>query len=211
MIICKMMDTGKRALPGFSIHFFKKLNHFITGKYFSQKNMTTIIKLQHQNILLTIFILLITATQSCNEAIKENKDATNNEASSKTETPDYFNLRPTLEKQYGYTHAVKIGNDLKISGAVSMSDSGVVIGPGNLELQMKNCYSDLEKILQHYGYTFSDVYAENIYTTNMAEFERVAGFRNTIYKKQFPTGTWLEVKGLALVNQLIEIDMEAHK
>ncbi len=45
----------------------------------------------------------------------------------------------------------------------------------------------------------------------MAEFEKAAGFRNTIYKKQFPTGTWPEVKGLALVNQVIEIDMEAHK
>ena len=35
--------------------------------------------------------------------------------------------------------------------------------------------------------------------------------RNSIYKKQFPTGTWLEVKGLAVKGQLIEIDMEAHK
>ena len=36
-------------------------------------------------------------------------------------------------------------------------------------------------------------------------------FRKSIYKKQFPAGTWLEVKGLALPGQLIEIDMEAHK
>ncbi len=173
--------------------------------------MKTVIKHCPETIFLTVFILLITSTQSCNEAAKEDKDTTKTETPAKTEAPEYFNLRPALEKEYGYTHAVKIGNDLKISGAVSMTDSGVVIGPGNLELQMKNCYSDLEKILQHYGYTFDDVYAENIYTTNMAEFERVAGFRNTIYKMQFPTGTWLEVKGLALVNQLIEIDMEAHK
>ncbi len=53
--------------------------------------------------------------------------------------------------------------------------------------------------------------AENIYTTDMAGFIKVAGYRNTIYKKQFPTGTWLEVKGLALPGQMIEIDMEAHK
>ena len=128
-----------------------------------------------------------------------------------TDTPEYFNLRPKLEKDYGYTHAVKIGNDLKISGAVSMNDSGIIVAPGSMEQQMKNCYSDLEKILQHYGYTFDDVFAENVYTTNMAEFIRVSGFRNSIYKKQFPTGTWLEVKGLALQGQLIEIDMEAHK
>ena len=125
--------------------------------------------------------------------------------------PEYFLLRPKLEKEYGYSHAVKIGNDLKISGAVSMNDSGIIVAPGNMEQQMKNCYSDLEKILQHYGYTYDDVVAENIYTTNMMEFIRVSGFRNSIYKKQFPTGTWLEVKGLAIEGQLIEIDMEAHK
>ena len=127
------------------------------------------------------------------------------------DTAEYFNLRPKLEKEYGYSHAVRIGDDLKISGAVSMNDSGVIVGAGNMELQMKNCYSDLEKILQHYGYSFDDVVAENIYTTNMAEFIKVSGFRNSIYKKQFPTGTWLEVKGLAVSGQLIEIDMEAHK
>jgi enamine deaminase RidA (YjgF/YER057c/UK114 family) len=129
----------------------------------------------------------------------------------RTDTPEYFNLRPKLEKDYGYSHAVKIGGDLKISGAVSMNDSGIIVAPGNMEQQMKNCYIDLEKILQHYGYTFDDVVAENIYTTNMADFIKVAGSRNSIYKKQFPTGTWLEVKGLAVAGQLIEIDMEAHK
>jgi len=127
------------------------------------------------------------------------------------DTTEYFNLRPKLEKEYGYTHAVRIGNDLKISGAVSMDDNGVIVAPGNMEQQMKNCYIDLEKILKHYGYSFDDVVAENVYTTDMKEFERVSGFRNSIYKKQFPTGTWLEVKGLAVEGQLIEIDMEAHK
>ena len=50
-----------------------------------------------------------------------------------------------------------------------------------------------------------------ISTARKAEFINVSAYRNTIYKKQFPTRTWLEVKGLALPGQLIEIDMEAHK
>jgi enamine deaminase RidA (YjgF/YER057c/UK114 family) len=45
----------------------------------------------------------------------------------------------------------------------------------------------------------------------MAEFLNQAGYRNTIYKKNFPTGSWLEVKGLALPEFLIEIELEAHK
>jgi enamine deaminase RidA (YjgF/YER057c/UK114 family) len=164
-------------------------------------------KLFHPVLTLLIFSLLL---MSCNNTDSAKTTAPTVSAAG-GEMPEYFNLRPKLEKEYGYTHAVKIGDHLKISGAVSMTDSGVIIGPGNMELQMKNCYADLQKILQHYGYTIDDVYAENIYTTNMDEFIRVSGYRNTVYKKQFPTGTWLEVKGLALHGQLIEIDMEAHK
>lgn len=128
-----------------------------------------------------------------------------------TDTAQFFLLRPEVEKTFGYSHAVKIGNDLKISGAVSMDDKGNPTAPGNMEQQMKNCYTDLEKILQHYGYSFEDVIVENVFTTNMAEFLNISSYRNTIYKKNFPTGTWLEVKGLALPGLLIEIDMEAHK
>lgn len=94
---------------------------------------------------------------------------------------------------------------------MSIDDKGNLVAAGSLEQQMKNCYSDLEKILKHYGYTFDDVVVENVFTTNTAEFIKVSSYRNSIYKKQFPTGTWLEVKGLALPGQLIEIDMEAHK
>jgi enamine deaminase RidA (YjgF/YER057c/UK114 family) len=161
-------------------------------------------------IPLIISILLVSLLYSCNNENSKTKEGKGSE-SAITDTLVYFNLRPQLEKEYGYTHAVKIGNDLKISGAVSMNDSGIIVAPGSMEQQMKNCYSDLGKILQHYGYTFDDVFAENVYTTNMAEFIKVSGFRNSVYKKQFPTGTWLEVKGLALKDQLIEIDMEAHK
>lgn len=154
------------------------------------------------------FIFSLSLLVSCNTDDKS-KASSNKEP--QTETPEYFNLRPKLEKDYGYSHAVKIGDDLIISGAVSMDDSGVIVAPGNMEQQMKNCYSDLEKILQHYGYTFDDVVTENIYTTDMKEMIKVSGYRNSVYKKQFPTGTWLEVKGLAIDGQLIEIDMEAHK
>ena len=116
-----------------------------------------------------------------------------------------------MEKSYGYSHAVRIGDDLKISGAVSMDDKGDLTAPGDMKQQMINCYGDLDKVLKHYGYTWDDVVVENVLTTNMAEFEKHSAYRNTIYKKQFPAGSWFGVKELALPGQLIEIELEAHK
>ena len=128
-----------------------------------------------------------------------------------TDRPEYFQLRPQVEQAYGYTHGVRIGSQIKVSGAVSMDAEGAPTAVGDLEQQMKNAYSDLEKVLAHYGCTFDDVVAENVYTTNMAAFLKASVYRSTVYRKQFPTGTWLEVKGLALPEFMIEIELEAHK
>ena len=164
-------------------------------------------------VYLPAIAILAMLIAGCGTTPQNSKAQTNTETKpvQTSEKPEYFLLRPEVEKEYGYSHAVRIGDDLKISGAVSMDDKGALVAPGNLEQQMKNCYSDLEKVLKHYGYTFDDVVVENVYTTDMQGFIKVSGYRNSIYKNQFPTGTWLEVKGLALPGQLIEIDMEAHK
>jgi len=125
--------------------------------------------------------------------------------------PEYFLLRPDVEKAYGYSHAVKIGDDIRISGAVSMDDAGTPTAVGDIEQQMKNVYSDLGKILSYYGCSFDDVVVENVFTTDMARLNEVSAYRSTIYTKQFPTGTWLEVKGLALPEFMIEIELQAYR
>ena len=155
-------------------------------------------------------IILCTIFLGCNQTKQEEiKEVEVVETTS--EGPDFFLLRPEVEKAYGYSHAVKIGNDIKISGAVSMDDEGNPTAIGDIEQQMKNCYSDLEKILKHYGCTFDDVIVENVFTTNMPKFLEVAGYRNEIYKGRFPTGSWLGVKELAIPEFMIEIELEAHK
>lgn len=127
------------------------------------------------------------------------------------EAPEYFHLRPEVERAYGYTHAVRVGDDIKISGAVSMDDAGNPTAVGDLAQQMKNAYTDLDKVLKHYGCTFDDVIVENVFTTDMAKFLEVSAYRQSIYTKQYPTGSWLEVKGLALPEFMIEIELEAHR
>jgi enamine deaminase RidA (YjgF/YER057c/UK114 family) len=163
----------------------------------------------HSTILLSIIALLFLTT-SCNNSNQPIETDEKAITPIQTETPEYFNLRPETEKAYGYTHAVKIGDDIKISGAVSMDDAGNPTAVGDLLQQMKNCYSDLDKVLKHYGCTFDDVVVENIFTTNMPEFLKQSAYRNTIYTKQFPTGSWLGVKELALPEFMIEIELEVH-
>jgi enamine deaminase RidA (YjgF/YER057c/UK114 family) len=59
--------------------------------------------------------------------------------------PEYFLLRPAIEQAYGYSHAVKIGNSIKISGAVSMDEEGNPTAVGDFEQQMKKLLFRPEK------------------------------------------------------------------
>ncbi|NNG08998.1 MAG: RidA family protein [Arenibacter sp.] len=167
--------------------------------------MKTNSKLIQGILALIIAVSLGCKEKTINEAIEQPRITV------EKETPEYFLLRPEVEKAYGYSHAVRIGNIIRVSGAVSMDNEGNPTAIDDMEQQMKNCYSDLEKVLQHYGCTFDDVVVENVFTTNMPRFLEVAAYRSEIYKNQFPTGSWLGVKELALPEFMIEIELEVHK
>lgn len=166
-----------------------------------------------KSLTILSLIAIIFSISSCNQKSKTESSLENAKhiEQNADEIPEYFLLRPEVEKAYGYSHAVKIGNSIKISGAVSMDDEGNPTAIGDFEQQMKNCYSDLDKVLKHYGCTFDDVIVENVFTTDMTKFLEFAGYRAEIYKKQFPTGSWLGVKELAVPEFLIEIELEVHK
>ena len=57
----------------------------------------------------------------------------------KLEAPEYFMLRSEIEKVYDYIHAFKLGNDIKISGALSIDDNGNPTTIQDFEQQMINC------------------------------------------------------------------------
>jgi len=45
----------------------------------------------------------------------------------------------------------------------------------------------------------------------MPEFLKQSAYRNTIYKMQFPTGSWFGVREPALPEFMMEIEQEVHK
>lgn len=92
-----------------------------------------------------------------------------------------------------------------------MDEEGNPTAVGDMEQQIKNCYADLEKILNHFGCTFENVVKEDIFTTDMAQMLEKSAYRAEIYKNGFPTGSWLEVKGLALPEFMVEIELEVYK
>lgn len=133
----------------------------------------------------------------------------NNQAARQSDTIEYFQLRPEYETRGGYSAAVRVGRTLKID-VVSQNEVGDPIGD-NMQEQMKNCYADVKKVLDHFGYTFDDIVVEDIYTTNMPELNKAGEYHNSFYGKHFPAGVWVEVRELASPKYLLEVRIEAYR
>lgn len=67
-----------------------------------------------QLLCLALVFTMCAIIVSCNQATTQTPTAEKKDITAKVETPEYYNFRPALEKEYGYTHAVKIGNHIKI-------------------------------------------------------------------------------------------------
>ena len=108
------------------------------------------ISFRHSAVV-ALYMILTFAITACNAPETTQTSADIPAVAEETETVEYYSLRPETEKAFGYTHAVRIGDDIKVSGAVSMDDAGTPTAMGDMLQQMKNCYADLDKVLKHYG------------------------------------------------------------
>jgi 2-iminobutanoate/2-iminopropanoate deaminase len=73
------------------------------------------------------------------------------------------------EKQYGYSQAVKIDNAIYVSGQASHDDRGNIVGLGDMEVQMRQAYANIEKGLEQHGAAIDNVVEEEevLFVTDM--------------------------------------------
>ena len=67
-----------------------------------------------------------------------------------------------VEEMIGYTHAIKVGKTLYISGIVDGLHD-------DMKTQMETIYQYLDETLDAYGMRPDNIIKENIYTTNLDE------------------------------------------
>src|SRR5881398_1671306 len=79
--------------------------------------------------------------------------------------PRYINPG-TLAALPGFTHAVRVGATLYISGEVALDSTGQLVGPGDLRAQARQAFANLAFVLKIGGATPADVAKLTIYVVN---------------------------------------------
>jgi 2-iminobutanoate/2-iminopropanoate deaminase len=116
-------------------------------------------------------------------------------------------LRMSWEKEYGYSQAVKVDNTIYVSGQVSHDDNGNIVGPGDMELQMRHAYANIEKVLAQYGATIENIVDEVLFVTDMeaAFAARVKCSQAVFSGNPVLASTIVQIQRLAFPELMVEI------
>jgi 2-iminobutanoate/2-iminopropanoate deaminase len=111
------------------------------------------------------------------------------------------------EKEYGYSQAVKVGDTIYLSGQVSHDDKGNIVGVGNMEVQMRQAWANVEKVLAQYGATIDNIVDEVLFVTDMeAAFVAAVKIRPEAFRgRPLVASTIVQIQRLAFPELMVEI------
>jgi enamine deaminase RidA (YjgF/YER057c/UK114 family) len=113
------------------------------------------------------------------------------------------------EPVFGYSRAVKVGNQVFVSGTVAWGEDGKVAGIGDMYAQTKQALRNIEKALAQAGATFANVVRTRTFVTDVSRFEEVARAHGEVFSEIRPCATVVEVKSLVDKEMLVEIEVDA--
>ncbi|WP_240506258.1 Rid family hydrolase [Thermoactinospora rubra] len=106
-----------------------------------------------------------------------------------------------------YSHAVRAGSTLYISGQVALDENGEVIGEGDMGAQAEAVFANIAKILADQGATFADIAFIRTYLTDMDRRAEYGKVRRRYITGTPPASTTVEVSRLFMPGLLLEVDL----
>ncbi len=118
-------------------------------------------------------------------------------------------LQPDPLAPYAISPAWQVGDLLFLSGQAAIDEQGQIIGAGDFDAQLKQVFTNIDRVLRAAGSSRDRIVKVTIYLTDMANFPKIVAARKLYFTPPYPADTTVEVRALALPELMLEIDVIA--
>ncbi|WP_263970685.1 RidA family protein [Leptolyngbya sp. KIOST-1] len=113
------------------------------------------------------------------------------------------------EEKVGYCRALRVGQQIFVSGTAPSDGEGGTFAPGDAYAQTHRCFAIIQHALQELGADLSDTVRTRIYVTDMGRWEEVAQAHHELFADCPPVNTTVEIPALMNPDMLVEVEIEA--
>lgn len=112
------------------------------------------------------------------------------------------------EKPIGFCRAVRVGNQICVSGTAPIAPDGSTAAPGDAYGQAKRCFEIIRQAIEEVGGKISDVVRTRMYLTDASSEEAVGRAHGEFFSEIQPAATMVVVAGLLRDDWLVEIEAD---
>ncbi|MFC6011847.1 RidA family protein [Nocardia lasii] len=114
-----------------------------------------------------------------------------------------------FEDVVGYSRAVRVGNQVVVSGTTASITGGGAVGGDDIGAQTAEVLDRIATALEQAGASLADVVRTRMFVTDIARWPEVAAAHAAVFGAIRPAASMYEVTALIAPELLIEIEADA--
>ena len=113
------------------------------------------------------------------------------------------------ESSVGYSRAVRVGNQIWVSGTTATDQRGGAVAPGDAYQQTKYVLGKIAAALEQLNAGLDDVVRTRMFVTDIGRWEEIGRAHGEVFAEIRPAATMVEVQALIGPELLVEIEVDA--
>ena len=109
----------------------------------------------------------------------------------------------------GYSRAVRVDNQVFVTGTTATDAAGEIVGIGDAYAQSMKALRNIESALVKAGSTMQDVVRSRIFVTDINNWQEIGRAHHEFFSEIRPATTMVEVSALIVPEMLVEIEVDA--